>query len=570
MKILILGGYGSFGGRLAQLLADDCRLTLLIAGRSLDKAAAFCAGLPPGAARQPLAIDRDGDVERQLAGVGPDLIVDASGPFQTYGDDPYRVVEAALALGIDYLDLADGAAFVEGVARFDAAAQARNMFVLSGVSTCPALTAAVLRKLAQGMARIDAITGGIAPSPYAGIGRNVVAAIASYAGTPAALVRDGRPACGHALTETLRFTIAPPGCLPLGSRRFSLIDVPDLRLLPALRPGVRSIWFGAGTVPESLHRLLNAVAWLVRLRLLPSLSPFAGLMHRAMALLRWGEHRGGMFVAVRGLGPANETVERSWHLLAEGDDGPFIPSMAAAAIVRKCLDGRRPAPGARAATTDLELEDYALFFGNLDIRSGTRDDTPSDGSAPLYRRILADAWSLLPDPIRDMHDLHSKRTAEGRATVDRGAGLLARLIARVIGFPAAARDVPVRVDFERLGDTEIWRRTFAGRSFVSRQSAGAGRSDRLIVERFGIFAVALAVVVDGGKLRLVPRGWSCLGIPLPRRLAPTGDTHEHAADGRFNFHVEIGAPLTGLIVRYRGWLAPADNAGQPRILNSDR
>ena len=34
MKVLILGGYGTFGGRLARLLADEARLTLVIAGRS--------------------------------------------------------------------------------------------------------------------------------------------------------------------------------------------------------------------------------------------------------------------------------------------------------------------------------------------------------------------------------------------------------------------------------------------------------------------------------------------------------------------------------------------------------
>src|SRR3954468_1063296 len=44
-KILILGGYGTFGRRLAQLLADDSRLTLVIAGRSLAKAQKLCAQL---------------------------------------------------------------------------------------------------------------------------------------------------------------------------------------------------------------------------------------------------------------------------------------------------------------------------------------------------------------------------------------------------------------------------------------------------------------------------------------------------------------------------------------------
>ena len=43
MKILILGGYGVFGGRLARLLADRPDLELLICGRNLAAAAAFCA-----------------------------------------------------------------------------------------------------------------------------------------------------------------------------------------------------------------------------------------------------------------------------------------------------------------------------------------------------------------------------------------------------------------------------------------------------------------------------------------------------------------------------------------------
>ena len=44
IRILILGGYGNFGGRLARLLADDARLTLLIAGRSYKRAKRFCSG----------------------------------------------------------------------------------------------------------------------------------------------------------------------------------------------------------------------------------------------------------------------------------------------------------------------------------------------------------------------------------------------------------------------------------------------------------------------------------------------------------------------------------------------
>ena len=40
------------------------------------------------------------------------------------------------------------------------------------------------------------------------------------------------------------------GRVPLGDRRFSLADAPDLKVLPALWPGLPASWMGAGTVPE--------------------------------------------------------------------------------------------------------------------------------------------------------------------------------------------------------------------------------------------------------------------------------------------------------------------------------
>ena len=169
MRILILGGYGVFGGRLAGLLADEARLTLVIAGRSAERARAFCAGLKGAATAEAAVFDRAAPVEPQLRPLRPGLVIDAMGPFQNYGGDPYDIIRAALALGIDYMDFADGTAFVQGIARFDAEARQRGVFVLSGVSSFPVLTAAVVRHLAQGFQQVATITGGIAPSPYAGV-----------------------------------------------------------------------------------------------------------------------------------------------------------------------------------------------------------------------------------------------------------------------------------------------------------------------------------------------------------------------------------------------------------------
>jgi hypothetical protein len=526
LTILIVGGYGTFGGGIVRLLEDDPDLTLFVAGRSLEKAQRFCRsrGLV-GAELVPAAFDRD--APDTIEALRPALVIDASGPFQAYGGAPYRVVEACLAIGADYIDLADGSDFVAGIAAHDDAARAAGRFVLSGASSYPLLPAAAARRLAGDMGRIDSIGAGIAPSPRARVGPNVIRAIASYAGR------------GRTFTEHRRVTIGPAGYLPIHSRLFSLVDAPD--------PEVgQKVWMGAAPAPALLHGLLIACAWLVRWRIVPSLTFLAPVMHVMTTCLRWGEHRGGMFVEV-----SDNNVRRTWHLVAEGDAGPLIPSIAAAALVRRVRAGRTPPPGARSAVRDLDLDDYERFFERRDLHAGVWDQP--DQNAPLYRKLLGTAWNELPPEIAAMH---RTTMARGRARVDRGRGVAARAIAAVVGFPAATDDTPVTVRFDATNGVETWTRTFGDRSFYSQQYAGNGRSDRLLCERFGPLTFAMALVLDGGRLSLILRRWAVFGLPLPMWLCPRIDAYETVEGGTFHFHVAIGHKLIGPIVHYRGWLAP--------------
>ena len=556
LTVLILGGYGAFGGRLARRLAGEPRLTLVLAGRSFDKASRFCATLPQRAIVQAAALDRDGDIMAQLGAARPHILIDASGPFQTLGPKPYRVAEACLRLGIHYLDFADASDFVLGIGQLDAAAQSAGLFALSGLSTFPALSGAMAADLAEGLDTLDDVTMAIGPSPFAELGLNAIAATASYAGKPVRLRRHGRTAAGFGLTEVRRRTIAPPGALPLRSRRFSLVDVPDLRLLPLRMPIPQEIWVGAGPGPASLHRGLNLMAWMVRLRLLRSLLPLAGVFWRVSRWAHWGEDRGGFLVEVMGRMPDGTGVQRSWHLTVDGQDGPSIPCIAAEALVRNVLAGRWPRPGARPADDAVRLSDVMPLLATLRTTTGRRWVSPETAAWPLYRRVLGDAWERLPRAVQVLHGSNEARQFAGRASVERGSHLFARLIATVIGLPAAGLEVPVTVDFAVRNGVETWRRTFAGRSFASRQYEGHGRFAHLVVEQFGPFAIGLAPVIDGGRLRIVVRRWGLFGLPLPAWLAPGGETFEREDDGRFHFHVEIGTRLTGLIVRYRGWLLP--------------
>jgi hypothetical protein len=125
----------------------------------------------------------------------------------------------------------------------------------------------------------------------------------------------------------------------------------------------------------------------------------------------------------------------------------------------------------------------------------------------------------------------------------------------LLGFPWSTDDVEVRVTFVRAGGRETWRREFGTRRVTSVQWAGRGRYDGLLCERFGPFTLGLALVVDAGRLRLVARRWSMLGMPLPRRLVPRGEVFEAETPRGFEFDVAIDVPLAGRLVHYSGWLA---------------
>ena len=240
-------------------------------------------------------------------------------------------------------------------------------------------------------------------------------------------------------------------------------------------------------------------------------------MHFTTNHIRWGEHRGGMFVEVEGADGAAVRHKRSWHLIADGDDGPLIPSMAVEAIVRNAVQGNAPRPGARAALRELELGAYEKLFAARTIYTGIRHDDAND-TLPLYARIVGDAWRDVPAKIRHMHDVRETALAEGRARVERGRSVLARLACAIMGFLKTNLDTPVRVQFSASNGTETWIRTFGRDSFSSRQFAGRGRSERLLCERFGPLTFAMALATAGERLSLVMRRWSAFGVALPMWL----------------------------------------------------
>ncbi|MES2885950.1 MAG: DUF4166 domain-containing protein [Pseudomonadota bacterium] len=547
--VLIVGGYGVFGGRLARLLGMLPEVRVLVAGRSLAAAQRFCRRH----GGEPLRFDRNGDLTAQLAASKPDAVVDAAGPFQLYGRDPYRLARAALAAGAHYLDLADDAAFVEGIRSLDAEAKQAGCTALSGVSSVPAISSAVIERFRRGLNRIEHIETVILPGNRAPRGLSVVRAIAAQAGRPLRLWRGGVWQTVPGWSGLTAYQLSAAG-RSLEVRDASFIGAPDLALFPA-RYGARTVLFRAGLELGVLHLGLSLLAWLPRLRLLPSLAPVARVLRALATLLEpFGEDRGGMEVTVIGENSSARNERRQWTLIVEAGDGPFIPALAAFCWLHHRLRGSAPKPGARACIGELSLEQLAVGFAYLKIVS-EQAFTPEP---TLFETALGADWPRLAAPLRELHGAFRCAEYAGEASVENGRNFLARFARWMMRLPAAAERVPVRVSLKGTAMQEHWLRRFGHSRFESTLRWDAKR--QRITETFGLMRFELGLHVEDGSLHWpVTRGWLC-GVPLPRFLLLISDSREDVDEkGRFRFDVSIRLRGIGLVARYRGWLV----AGKP-------
>ncbi|MGI8611198.1 MAG: precorrin-6A/cobalt-precorrin-6A reductase [Sphingomicrobium sp.] len=539
-KVLVIGGYGGFGGRLSRRLADR-GADVVVAGRSLAKAEAFCRSNP---SCRPARADRNEGVSGLIESERPNVVIDASGPFQS---SDYRLVAECIAAGVSYLDLADSRAFVAGVSRFDSAAQMAGVLVITGASSVPALSGAVARKLADGLDRVTSVEIAISASSRASAGASVATAILDGVGQKIPLWRGARRIIRFGWQELRR---EPFG--HLGSRLVALADVPDVALLPGRLPGSPAVTFRAGTESMLANCSLWLASWPVRWGWIQSLRPLSRLLlaaHRLTAV--WGGDRSGMVVRLFGIRGA-QRIERRWTLTAEDGDGPHIPTLAAAILTDRIAKGELRS-GARDAGEELALADFEPMFATLAVRHSVEE---IEQPPPLYRRLMGDGFDRLAPALQAMHGVLRDSGAHGRGKVERGTHPLARLVAKAMRFPRTG-DHPLHVHFAEDRGVERWTRDFGGQCFASSSS----RAGDQVVERHGPLRFHFDLQVADGALEMVMRHWSVLGLPLPLALAPRSPAREREEDGRFHFDVPIDLPLIGRVIHYRGWVNASGHAG---------
>ena len=362
-KVFVLGGYGNFGQRIVTALVKS-GIPTIIAGRNADKANTLASKLIRNHAHSSIEtaiFDIYNEFSKQLAIFTPKVVINTCGPFQLCD---YAIAEICIQRNIHYLDLADGRDFVTGISKLNSHAKSAGVLVVSGASTVPGLSSAVIEKFKHEFSSIDSVQYGISPGQKAKRGLATTQSIMTYVGKPLKPFAGSRRAYGWQGIYRQKYPV-------LGTRWMANCEIPDLDLFPE-HYGIKSIRFSAGMELSFMHLGIWAMSWLVRLGLPLNLPKKAVLL---LAISNWfdflGTADGGMHLIIKGTDNEARVKEIRWFIIAKDGDGPQIPTIPAIILAKKLATGSLTETGAKPCIGMVTLEEYLAELNEFNIQDFT-------------------------------------------------------------------------------------------------------------------------------------------------------------------------------------------------------
>lgn len=367
-RILILGAYGNFGRHITAKLAFEENIQLIFAGRSLEKCQALAAEyqqvpLPP----EIEVFDIFLNFHEHLKLIKPDVVIHTCGPFQA---QDYTICEACITHGCHYIDLADGREYVEGILKLNQRAQEKKVCIISGASSVPCLTSAVVDHFIPQFNKLYSIDSGIATAQRLNVGLATMRGTLSYSGKPINVLKNSVIETVYGWQGIKKHTYPI-----IGRRYLSYCDIPDLALFHKRYPDLKSHVFYVSLEVTIVHWTMWALSWLARFKLLRNLPSKAPLMRK---MAHWfdklGSNNSGFHVQMCGMDHEEQQKKITFYLIALDKYGPYIPSMPAILCAKKLARDEINHYGAYPCIGLISLEEYLNALDSKKIKAQTIQD----------------------------------------------------------------------------------------------------------------------------------------------------------------------------------------------------
>ncbi len=242
-RLIVLGGRGFFGHAAVDALRE-MGLSPLIASRR-----------PPA----DVVVDAENSSSLRKALQPGDVLLDAAGPFQ---NRTTALMQAAMEIGCDVVDLADSLAYVRSVyeLRETIAAARPEIRVLTACSSVSAVSAAMVAL--SGLTEPVRITGLMVPATRHSAVRGTADSLFQSVGKQIETYRDGKLDCAIGFVRRASFQFPSP----IGRRAGYAFETADSLTLPDCFPCLRTADYYVDTNVLGLNTLFRCAARLPWLR----------------------------------------------------------------------------------------------------------------------------------------------------------------------------------------------------------------------------------------------------------------------------------------------------------------
>ncbi len=334
MRIIVAGGRGFFGRTIIELMRAN--------------------GLAPMAGSRGPGADLVFNVEDSVslrAALRPgDIVIDTVGPFQ---DRSTVLVEAAIEMGFDVIDLSDSIAYARKVWELKPRIDAAGVRVMTACSAMSAISAALVRH--SGFTEPVRVTGFIAPSSRHAANSATGASLLRSDGQPIEVLMDGRLVTRTGWLDRRTIDLPPP----IGRIDGQLFETVDSLLLPKVWLSLRTSEFFADSRVPGLNSAFTLAAHVPTIRHLMERYQSFGLV----VARRFGATAGGLGYEIEG--PCGEVIRFALATADRAYRTGASPAVLAARNIGACRFARR---GLIACDELVVPEELFRYLSDLGVR----------------------------------------------------------------------------------------------------------------------------------------------------------------------------------------------------------